>query len=55
MHTNVEWDPEKAAANLEKHGIDFASAAIALDERTVRIISARKATKREREQYAGKR
>jgi uncharacterized DUF497 family protein len=82
MHTKVEWDSKKAAANLEKHGIDFASAAVALqdenahtiddpdheearyvslcmdetarilvvvfsaDERTVRIISARKATKR---------
>lgn len=87
MHTGVEWDPRKAEANLDKHGIDFASAAIALqdenaltiddpdheetrfvslctdeagrilvvvystDTRTVRIISARKATKRERAQY----
>ena len=23
---NFEWDPEKAAANLEKHGVDFADA-----------------------------
>ena len=25
-----EWDPDKAARNLEKHGIDFADAALAL-------------------------
>ena len=23
---DFEWDPEKAAANLEKHGVDFADA-----------------------------
>ena len=28
----VEWDPKKAAANLKKHGIDFADAAIALED-----------------------
>jgi uncharacterized DUF497 family protein len=28
----VEWDPEKAAANLKKHGIDFADAAVALED-----------------------
>jgi uncharacterized DUF497 family protein len=33
------WDEEKAAANLKKHRVDF-------------LISARKATKRERGQYA---
>ena len=85
---SIEWDPSKAAINLEKHGIDFADAAVALedelaltiedpghdDERrfvslcmdpqacvlvvvytwrgdTVRIISARRATSRERRQY----
>ena len=25
-----EWDPDKAAGNLEKHGIDFADAALVL-------------------------
>ena len=27
-----EWDPAKAAANLEKHGISFGAAAAALDD-----------------------
>jgi hypothetical protein len=34
----VEWDPEKAAANLVKHGISFADAAVALhDEQALTI------------------
>lgn len=81
------WDPDKAARNLFKHGIDFADAAVALeDERAItaedgehderrfvtlamdplgrllvvvhtwrfgeiRIISARKANRRERTEY----
>jgi uncharacterized DUF497 family protein len=28
----VEWDPEKAAANLRKHGVDFADAATVLSD-----------------------
>jgi uncharacterized DUF497 family protein len=28
----VKWDPEKAAANLRKHGIDFADAATVLND-----------------------
>ena len=28
----VEWDPEKAAANLRKHGVDFADAVTALSD-----------------------
>ena len=28
----VEWDPKKAAANLTKHGIDFADAATILQD-----------------------
>ena len=28
----VEWDPEKAAGNLIKHGIDFADAVVALED-----------------------
>jgi uncharacterized DUF497 family protein len=27
-----EWDPEKADANLRKHGIDFADAAVSLED-----------------------
>src|SRR6267378_4828344 len=27
-----EWDPAKARANLSKHGVDFADAAIALED-----------------------
>ena len=88
MHTYATWDPRKAQINLSKHGVDFASAAIALEDENaftvedceheeprfvslamdengtilvvvhtlardaVRIISARKATKRERAHYA---
>ena len=87
---NFEWDRVKAASNLEAHGVDFADAAVALeDERalttedmrhddeqrfvslcldplarllvvvytwrddTIRIISARKATKNETRRYEG--
>jgi uncharacterized DUF497 family protein len=84
-----EWDPEKALANLEKHGVSFEEAATAFGdplsatigdpdhaqdedryillgetyqgrlvvvvhtdrEETVRIISARLATRRERKSY----
>jgi len=85
---SFEWDSEKAEANLRKHGVDFADAALALeDDRaitlpdvvstseerlvtlamdpfgrvlvvvytwradTIRLISARKATRREVRQY----
>lgn len=87
---DVEWDSRKAAANLKKHGIDFADAATVLhDEHAItiredevgeeryitvgmdalgrvllvvyawrgdrpRLISARKATAQEREQYGTK-
>lgn len=91
VHTIIEmayqWNPEKATANLRKHGIDFADAvsvfsddlAITIpDERfdeerlvtigmdglarvlvvvytlrgdEIRLISARKATRQERQQY----
>ncbi len=83
----VEWDPEKSAVNLQKHGIDFADAATVLtddfaltipdrdadEERFAtlgmdalgrmlvviytwrgdrpRLISARRATRSERQQY----
>lgn len=40
MHTlqDYEWDPTKAAANLRKHGIDFADAAtVFADECAIRV------------------
>ena len=43
MHTllplaDVEWDPRKAAANLKKHGVDFAEAATVFhDEQAITI------------------
>jgi uncharacterized DUF497 family protein len=87
MFVEFEWDSQKAAINLKKHGIDFAEAAmVCYDELAVtirdtgwdedrfvsigmdavarilvvsftwrgnriRIISARKATPRERQEY----
>lgn len=32
MSDDVEWDPRKAAANLKKHGLDFADAATVLHD-----------------------
>ncbi|MFP3939480.1 MAG: BrnT family toxin, partial [Thermoanaerobaculia bacterium] len=36
MHTlgpvEVEWDERKAAANLRKHGVDFADAGLVLED-----------------------
>ncbi len=32
MHTEIEWVPEKAIANLRKHGIHFEEAASALSD-----------------------
>lgn len=36
MHTlcvvELEWDERKAAANLRKHGVDFADAALVLED-----------------------
>ena len=89
-YVSFEWDPLKAANNLDTHGVEFADAAVALeDERaltiedsrhdeeqrfvslcldplarllvvvytwrgdTIRIISARKATKNETRRYEG--
>jgi uncharacterized DUF497 family protein len=84
---SYEWDPSKAIANIEKHGIDFADAVTVFDDLNavtiddldyedqrfttiamdafgrilvvvytwrgdiIRLISARKATKKERKQY----
>ena len=88
VFVQITWDPEKADANAEKHGISFEEAATVLLSETairfeddypdeerfisigyssqarvlmvvycyrfedeIRIISARRATKKEREQY----
>jgi uncharacterized DUF497 family protein len=38
MADDGEWDPRKAAANLKKHGVDFADAATVLhDEQAITI------------------
>jgi uncharacterized DUF497 family protein len=38
MAEDVEWDPRKAAANLKKHGVDFADAATVWhDEQAITI------------------
>ena len=90
MTVGFEWDPAKAESNMEKHGVDFADAAVALEDphaltirdtygeeeerfvtlcvdpvgrtlvvvftwrsESIRIISARQATPRERREYEG--
>ena len=32
MAVGFEWDPAKAESNLERHGVDFADAAVALED-----------------------
>jgi len=32
LSVDVEWDPAKAQSNLERHGVDFADAAVALED-----------------------
>mgnify|MGYP001816435531 CR=1 FL=1 len=43
MHTigrmNVVWDPAKALANLKKHDVDFADAAVALEDENALTIT----------------
>lgn len=34
----LEWDSAKAAANLKKHGVDFADAAVALEDENALTI-----------------
>ena len=48
---SFDWDPEKAARNLAKHGVTFGEAANVLAGGYLRIISARAATRRERRMY----
>ena len=50
-------DPAKAAANVRKHGVSFDEAETAFsNERAdvIRLISARKATRTERRDYAAR-
>jgi uncharacterized DUF497 family protein len=58
MDVAFEWDPRKAAANRRKHRVAFEEAARTLlvvshaeRDATIRPISARPATRRERGQY----
>ena len=38
MADDGEWDPRKAAANLKKHGVDFADAVTVLhDEQAITV------------------
>lgn len=32
MTVGFEWDPAKAESNLDRHGVDFADAAVALED-----------------------
>ena len=41
-----EWDPAKAAANLAKHKVDFADAALSLEDLRALTISDPDATRR---------
>jgi uncharacterized DUF497 family protein len=43
-----EWDPAKAAANLAKHKVDFADAALSLEDLRALTISDPDATDEER-------
>jgi hypothetical protein len=36
-----EWDPDKAAANLAKHGVHFADAALSLEDRRLLLCLTR--------------
>jgi hypothetical protein len=38
-NVGYEWDPAKAESNLEKHGVDFADAAVALEDPHALTIS----------------
>ena len=47
-----EWDERKAQTNLKNHGVSFGEAAFTERRKGfIRIISARRATKRERRDY----
>jgi len=38
IDVEIEWDPKKASSNLEKHGVDFADAAVALEDQMALTI-----------------
>ena len=40
---DYEWDPRKASENLNKHGVDFADAVIALEDENALTIEDRDA------------
>lgn len=50
-----DWDDQKSILNFKKHGVRFSDAVTVWfdfnDTPSVRIISARKATKSEKDQY----
>jgi uncharacterized DUF497 family protein len=46
-----DWDPAKDIANRDSHGVSFAEAQTVFSDEVIRIISARKATRKERRQY----
>ena len=48
---DFEWDPEKAAANLGKHGVSFEEVSTVFGDPLARLISAREMTPLERRQY----
>ena len=49
---NFSWDSKKAQSNETKHKITFEEAKTVFDdENNIRIISARKSTKKEQKQY----
>jgi len=39
VRVNVIWDPAKARTNLRKHGVEFADAAVALEDENALTIS----------------
>jgi hypothetical protein len=52
MALSFEWDRRKARTNLRRHRVSFREAVGAFsDPFSIRIISARKATEAEQEQY----
>jgi uncharacterized DUF497 family protein len=38
MWMKTEWDPAKARANRRKHGVDFADAAVALEDQNALTV-----------------
>ena len=43
---NVVWDPDKARSNLKKHGVDFADAAVSLEDPNALTIIDNEASER---------